>query len=120
VADFRRKLPGLALRDGKGNIPFENGRVIYSSERIQYVEVPHKEFPVFLVADTYLYWCPKFQVPIYGQELMKPGFGMLSRGTRCPFCKEELKPAKVGDKVRIHFRHAKDASWAQWWAEFRE
>lgn len=108
------------MRDGKGNIPFENGTVIKADERFQWIEVPHREFPVFLVADTYLYWCKNCRVPVYGQELMKLGFGMRSHGTRCPFCKEELIPAKRGDKVKIHFRHAQDASWAQWWAEFTD
>lgn len=119
MADFRRKLPGIALRDGKGNIPFENGHVIKASERMQWIEVPHRQFPIFLVADTYLYFCKACNGPVYGQELMKGGM-MWAHGSLCPFCKNELTPAKRGDKVKVHFRHAEDASWAQWWAEFRE
>lgn len=119
MADFTRKLPGVALRDGKGNIDFKTGVVIKADERFQWIEVPHREFPVFLVADTYLYKCLKCNVPVYGQELMKSG-GMFAKFSLCPFCKAELIPARRGDKVKIHFRHAQDSSWAQWWAEFLE
>ncbi|MBF6570512.1 MAG: hypothetical protein IVW54_16720 [Candidatus Binataceae bacterium] len=109
---IKRALPGLALRDNKDNIPFYRGRIIYASERIQWVEMEHAEHKlVFLVGETYLYWCPRCNCNVWEQEVTM-------RGRRtCPFCEGRILALSPGDTVRLHYRYMPDGKWATWWAE---
>lgn len=111
---IKRTLPGHALRDGKKNIVYHRGHVIYSSVRVQYVETDSKPHPlVYLIGDTYAYYCknPSCGAMVYEQEVMKMG------ARKCPFCSAPIEQLQRGQKVRLHFRFASDGSWANWWAE---
>jgi DNA-directed RNA polymerase subunit RPC12/RpoP len=109
---IRRKLPGVALRDSKENIPFYRGQVCYASERIQWVMTNHPEHKlVFLVGRTYLYWCPRCRTDVWQEEVTM-------RGVRnCPFCQGHILALSPGDLVRVHYRYSPDAAWAEWWAQ---
>lgn len=112
VGPITRKLPGLAMKDNAGNIPFYRGQLVYASERIQWVRTNHPEHKlVFLIADTYTYWCEACRITIWEQEIMARGV------RRCPFCLGRILALSPGDWVRLHYRYAPDGRWASWWAE---
>lgn len=108
----QRSLPGLALRDSKQNIPFYRGRIVYASERIQWVTMEHPEHKlIFLVGDTYLYWCPRCRTDVWEQEVTR-------RGRRtCPFCETRVLALSPGDWVRCHYRYHPLAKDGNWWAQ---
>jgi hypothetical protein len=107
-----RKLPGESQRDNQGKIPFYKARVIYSSERVQWLETNHPEHKlVFLIGRTYLYWCPNCQTDVWQEEVN-------NRGVRnCPFCLGRILALSPGDRVRIHYRFGRDLAWAEWWGQ---
>jgi hypothetical protein len=106
-----RTLPGVAQRNSLGKIEFRKGTVIYASPRIQHVEMDDKRWPlVQLIGETFIYWCFRCATTVWEKEAMAlNGF--------CPFCGGSLYIVGPDDKVRLHYRHAEDASWASWWAE---
>lgn len=120
ASQIRRRLPGKAVLDSKGNVDFRRGRIIYSSPRIQYVEADHPIHKlVFLVGSTYMYWCPACTCTVWEQELhiFRDAGGVLPPG-HCPFCCGPLRRVQPGDKVRLHYRYDHRAlSHGDWWAE---
>lgn len=122
VGPIKRILPGRAMRDNNDKIPFYKGRVIYASERIQWIQTNHPEHKlVYLIADTYLYWCDRCKISVWEQEVMTHGV------RRCPFCLGRILALSPGDTVRLHYRYnAKPKNeagltpadvWGAWWAE---
>jgi len=109
---LRRKLPGVALKTNAGEVEFYNGRIIYASERVQWVQMKHPLHKlVYLMGETFLYWCERCKCDVWEQEFIINHF----RG--CPFCRGPVKIMGEGEKVRLHFRFAPDTSWSQWWAQ---
>jgi hypothetical protein len=107
----KRSLPGVAQRNWLGKVEFRKGVVIYASPRIQYVEADDRRNKlIYLVGETFIYWCFRCEVTVWEKE------AMASAGY-CPFCKSNLYIVSEGEKVRLHYRHAADASWSSWWAE---
>lgn len=91
---------------------FLRGYVIYSSERVQWVETDSKIHPLIaLIGDTYAYWCEPCGATVWEQEIMKMGARI------CPFCKRPVERIPSGTKVRLHYRFSKDGRWANWWGE---
>jgi hypothetical protein len=110
---IRRKLPGKATLNPRGEITFMRGYVTYASPRVQWVETDSKEYRlVALIGETYIYWCPRCSCTVWEQELM-----MLGART-CPFCAGTLQNVLRGDKIRLHYRYdPKALSWGNWWGE---
>jgi hypothetical protein len=110
---IRRRLPGIAGKYAyKDEIIFLKGVIIYASERVQAVETDSKIYRLqHLLGSTYLYWCAACPCTVYEEEVTRQG------KRACPFCGGPIEPLKVGDKVRLHYRFAKDGNWAQWWGE---
>jgi DNA-directed RNA polymerase subunit RPC12/RpoP len=114
VGPITRKLPGVAMIDNAGNIPFYRGQVIYASERIQWIEtnIPDERNKlVFMVGDTYLYWCVACEITVWQQEINAHFV------RRCPFCLGRILALSPGDWVRLHYRYMPDGRWANWWGE---
>lgn len=113
--NITRHLPGLALRDQKGNVPFYRGQVTYASERIQWVTTNHPEHKlVYLIGETYLYLCPKCRISVWEAEVTM-------RGRRtCAFCETRVLAASPGDWLKLHYRYHPQAEYGQWWAEFAD
>lgn len=109
-----RRLPGIAGRNRAGEIIFLRATVIYASSRIQWAETESKlenARLVFLVGATYMYCCAECRATVYEDETTRLG------GPWCPFCRGHVQPIKRGQHLRVHFRFARDGSWAQWWGE---
>ena len=107
----KRTLPGVAQRNSLEKIEFRAGTILHASPRMQYVESKDKRWPlVYLIGETFIYWCFKCSATIWEKEAQE------HRGF-CPFCASNLFIVGVGEKVRLHFRHAPDKSWASWYAE---
>jgi hypothetical protein len=93
-----------------------------------------------LVGNTFAYWCEKCQCTVYEEEIQtlgrinarlieEAGGWPLIRsqkviGQVCPFCgstgappQSIFRPLQHGDRVRCHYRFAKNGSWGTWWAE---
>lgn len=110
-----RKLPGIAQRNEMGEIRFIRGVIIYASVRVQWVETDSKMIGnAHLIGSNFLYWCDACHCSVYEEEILRIG------RHACPFCDRPVAPCPVGTKVRLHFRFAQDASWAEWWAEVWE
>lgn len=117
--NIKRILPGVALRvERTGEIPFYKGVLTYASERIQYVVLEHPEHKlVFLIGETYAFYCEPCKKTLWQQELqahMRQGW------YHCPFCQQRVRALKPGEKVRVHYRYSKDGSSGMWWAELWE
>lgn len=119
LSDLRRHLPGTAGRNGKNEIIFLKGYVIYASSRVQWVETESKIHRIVsLIGETFLYVCDRCVCSVLQCELIPPENPFEQPG--CPFCQSKvpvLHQVRVGDKVRVHFRYAKDHSSAAWWGE---
>lgn len=125
ASQIRRRLPGEAVRNGKGEVDFRKGRIIYSSPRIQYAEMDHPSFKlIWMAGSTFMYFCRNCQwtvweeeIQIFRAEAVKRGLPGLPPRT-CPFCCQELDPVQPGDKVRLHYRYdARALTNGNWWAE---
>lgn len=109
---IERKLPGLPMLDNQGKVPFYFGRITSASERVQWVRSTHPEHKlIFLIGDTYCYWCPVCRHTVWQAEATIRG-----RMT-CPACEGRILALSEGDQVRLHFRYAPNAAWSAWWAE---
>jgi hypothetical protein len=118
VDQVKRKLPGLAGKSPSGDIHFLKGVVIYSSPRVQAVRTDSKIYElIHLIGDTYLYTCSNCVISVWEQELQMQKRVSPFAKKACPMCGGPVEPVQKGDKVRLHYRYAKDASWASWWAE---
>lgn len=107
-----RRLPGRAQRNRLDQIEFRKGYVIFASPRVQYVETDAKAHRlVYLIGDTFIYWCFKCQCTVWEKEVTQQG------GRHCPFCRGPIFIISEGEKVRLHYRYAHDSTWASWWAE---
>lgn len=108
---MRVVLPGLPIKDSKGNIAYYRGRIIFASERIQWVKSDHPEHKlVFLIGRTYTYWCPKCPRTVWQEQVTQ-------RGRRtCPFCETKVLALSPGDWVRLHYRYHQFAESGDWWA----
>lgn len=105
-----RNLPGLPVKDSKGNVPFYSARIINQSDRIQWATTNHPEHKmIFFVGDTFMWWCPRCRTTIWEQECQM-------RFIRdCTFCHGRLLALSPGDWVRVHYRHHPEQGWAMWW-----
>jgi DNA-directed RNA polymerase subunit RPC12/RpoP len=115
---IRRRLPGIAGRypvsssSNSGKIIFLKGVVISADRNYQVIQTDSKIYRlVRLLAATYLYTCDSCHSSVYEEEVTAQG------KHACPFCAGPISPLTKGDKVRLHYRFAKDASWAEWWGE---
>jgi hypothetical protein len=108
-----RKLPGIAGRSPvTGEIHFIRGVICYASPRVQAVETDSKIYRlIHLLGSTYLFWCDACHATVYNEEVMREGSQI------CPFCRGVVLPLDKGTKVRLHYRFAPNAEWADWWAE---
>lgn len=107
-----RKLPGIAQRDHAGEIRFIRGRIMRASLSKQVVETDSKQYPILqLLGSSYMYWCEHCHCTVYEEEVLRIG------RHACPFCARPVYPCPSGTQVRLHFRFAQDAAWAEWWGE---
>ena len=110
--NIRRKLPGHAWRDTNDEVVFLKGVVNYSSSRVQWIETESKIHPlVYLIADSYAYYCEHCHSMMFEQEVMQMGVRI------CIFCRGSIRPLVRGEKVRVHYRFGRDGKWGGWWAE---
>ena len=118
MSSLRRRLPGIATRKPDGSVMFLAGRIIYASERVQWVQTESRldnARLVFLIGDSYLYFCERCRCSVYQPEIK-----YLTARPCCPFCLNVVQFCKAGTRVRVHFRSATDRSWANWWGEVWE
>lgn len=125
---FRRKLPGYCLRDQNNEVVFIRGRVIHSGwgrlgPSTQAIETDSKLVGlVHLVGHNYIYWCESCKLTIFEQEIMltrQVRSSDIAR-QRCVFCEGPMLPVQRGQKVRLHYRWAKNGMHGGWWAEVWE
>ncbi len=107
-----RKLPGIAQRNAAGEITFIRGRIMRATLAKQVVETDSKIYPILqLLGSNYMYWCETCHCTVYEEEVLRIG------RHACPFCDRPVFPMAAGIRVRLHFRFAQDAAWAEWWGE---
>jgi len=106
----KRVLPGLAVKDRAGNIPYYRARIINQSDRIQWAQTNHPEHKlVYFAGDTFMWWCPRCRHTVWEQECQMRFI------RNCPMCQGKVLALSPGDWLQIHFRHAVNLSWANWW-----
>lgn len=143
TAAFKRVLPGLAWRNSDSEVIFVNGWVHFMNWGLtgpisQTVETDSKIVPVIKLIDaTFAYWCENCRCTVFEEEVQTlgrinaklaedegrvlPPRSFQAAGQVCPFCglrgPRIFRPLAHGDRVRCHYRFAKDGKWGTWWAE---
>jgi hypothetical protein len=107
-----RRLPGLPVKDNKGNVPYYTATILNQSDRIQWGETNHPDPGnrlVFFAGDTFMWWCPRCRITVWEQECQ------MRFSKSCPFCRGHILALSPGDRVRIHYRYDPQGRWANWW-----